>query len=125
MMAPLYAKLRAGPYHPVLSERETTTLAWRTASIPNMEPRVATPRGDRAERVVYAGDAGKSQIIASVILGTSSFKNTKYLRRITHIRTGGRRKSTIASTSYIYGLEMLAVLTTGVGGGPGRGGLGK
>ena len=47
-----------------------------------------------------------------MILDPSSFKNTKYIRPITHIRTGGRSRKTFATTSYIYGLEMLAVLAT-------------
>ena len=112
MMAPLYAKLRADPYLPVLSGRETAAVAWWAASLPNMEPRVATPKGDRTERIVYTDAAGKSQIIATVISGPSSFKNTKYIRSIAHIRTGGRWGETFTPTSYIYGLEMLAVLTT-------------
>ena len=41
----------------------------------------------------------------------SAFKSTKRIRSITYVRTGGRWKSTFASTSYIYGLEMVAVLT--------------
>merc|ERR1719158_1830588 len=109
-MAPLYAKLRAGPYHPVLSDRESTTLARRTAELPSMEPRVATPKGDRTERIVYTDAAGKSQIIAAVVSGPSTFKNTKYIRPAKHIRTGEKRKRTFAPTIYIYGLEMLAVL---------------
>ena len=51
MMAPLYAKLRADPYRPFLSDRESATLDWRAAALPNMEPRVATPKGGRAERI--------------------------------------------------------------------------
>ena len=76
-----------------------------------MESRVATPKGGRAERIVYTDAAGKSQIIAAAILGPSSFENTKCRRPVTHIRTGERWKRTFASTIYIYGLEMLAVLT--------------
>ena len=89
-MAPLYAKLRADPYHPVLPDRETTTLAWWTAALPNMDSRVATSKGDRTERIVYTDADGKSQTIAAVILGPSSFKNTESLRSITHVRTGER-----------------------------------
>ena len=48
-MAPLYAKLRTEPYHSILHNRETTALGWRAAALPNMEPRVATPQGDRVE----------------------------------------------------------------------------
>ena len=111
-MAVLYAKLRADPYRPVLSDRETAALDWWAASLPNMEPRVATPKGDRAPRVANNDAAGKSQIIASVILDPSSRKHAKYISSTTHIRTGGRWGKTFAPTSYIYGLEMLAVLTT-------------
>ena len=112
MMAPLYSKLRADPYHPVLSDRETATLAWWEASLPHMEPRVATPKGGRDERIVYTDYSGNSQISASMILDPSSFKNAKYIRPIKHIRTGGRWGKTFAPTSYIYGPEILAVLTT-------------
>ena len=84
IMAPLYAKLRAYPYHPVLYDRETATLERRADALPNMEPRVSTPKADRVGRIVYAGASGRSQIIAAVILGPSSFKDTKYIRSITH-----------------------------------------
>ena len=87
-MAPLYAKLRADPYHSVLSDRETATLAWWTAALPHMEPRVATPKGDRTERIGYTDSAGKSQIIEAVVLGASSFKNTQNAPRFT-IQTYG------------------------------------
>ena len=59
MMAPLYTKLRAAPYHPVLSDRGETALAWWAAALPNMDPRVADPKGGRSERVVYTDAAGK------------------------------------------------------------------
>ena len=74
--------------------------------------RVATPKRGRVERIFYADAAGKWQIIESAILDPPKYKATKYIRSITSIRMGGRWKSTFASTSYIYGLEMLAVLTT-------------
>ena len=112
MMAPIYAKLRADPCHPVLSDRDTAALGWWAAALPKMEPLVATQKGDLAERIVYTDAAGKSQIFAAVILGASAFRNTKYIRPIAHIRTGERWKSAFDSTSYIYGIEMLAVLTT-------------
>ena len=83
MTAPLYAKLRADPYHPVVSGRESAILAWLAAPLPNMEPRIATPKGDRAARIVYTDADGKSQIVAAAILGPSSFKNTGYIRPIT------------------------------------------
>ena len=112
MLAPLYAKLRALPYHTALSCRESTTLAWWTAALPNLEPRTATPKTDRTDRVVYTDAAGKSRIIAAVILDPANFKLTKYLRSITHVRTGSRWVRTFEDTSYIYGLEMLAILAT-------------
>ena len=112
MMAPLYAELRSAPYHTTLSGRDSMTLAWWTAALPNMEPRVATPNTDRTDRIVYTDAAGKSRIVAAVIIGPTNFKHTKYLRSVTHIRTGMRWAKTCADTSYIYGLEMLAILAT-------------
>ena len=112
MLAPLYAKLRSVPYHAALSDKESMTLSWWTAALPNMEPRVATPKTDRTDRIVYTDAAGKSRIIAAVILDPANFKRTKYLRSITHVRTGLRWTRTFADTSYIYGLEMLAILAT-------------
>ena len=111
-MVPLYAKLRSTPYHTTLSGRETMTLAWWTAALPNMEPMAATPKTDRADRVVYTDAAGKSRIIAAVIIDPTGFKHTKYLRSVAHVRTGQRWLRTFANTSYIYGLEMLAILAT-------------
>ena len=77
MMASLYAKLRTDPYRPALSDRGTAALAWRADSLPNMEPRFATPKGDLDARIVYTDASGKSQITASVIWGPSTFKNAK------------------------------------------------
>ena len=88
------------------------TLAWWTAALPNMEPRVATPKTDRTDRIVYTDAAGKSRIIAAVIIDPTGFKHTKYLRSVTHVRTGKRWVRTFAYTSYIYGLEMLTILAT-------------
>ena len=85
-------------------------MAWWTAALPNMEPRVATPKTDRTDRIVYTDAAGKSRIIAAVVIDPANFKHTKYLRSVTHIRTGLRWAKTFADTSYIYGLEMLAIL---------------
>ena len=76
-----------------------------------MATRVATPNGDRDGLVGYADAAGKSQMDA-VILDPSTFKSTSRIRSITYVRTGIRWKSTFASTSYIYGIEMMAVLST-------------
>ena len=111
-MAPLYDRLRADPYRPILSGGKTAAVDWRAAALPSMEPRVATPKGGPAGRVVYTDASGKSQIIAASILDPSSVKNTKYIRPITHVRAGGRWKKTYDSTRYICGLEMLAVLAT-------------
>ena len=85
-------------------------MAWWTAALPNMEPRVATPKTDRTDRIVYTDAAGKSRIIAAVVIDPANFKHTKYLRSVRHIRTGLRWAKTFADTSYIYGLEMLAIL---------------
>ena len=85
--------------------------AGKPPAAPNMEPRIAIPKGGRAERIVYTEADGKSQIIAVVVLGPSTFKNTKYIRAITHILTGERWKSIFDSTIRIYGIGILAVLT--------------
>lgn len=74
MMAPLYSKLRNGPYQRLLSDREATAPVWWAATLPNATLRFANPKGGRVERVVYTDAAGKSQIIASVDLGTRRSK---------------------------------------------------
>ena len=92
MMAPLYAKLRTDPYHSILSGREASIIGWRAAELPNMEPRVATPKGggggDLVQRITHSDAAGESRIIAAVVSDPSMFKTTKYIRSITSTRTG-------------------------------------
>ena len=101
MMAPLYAKLRADPYHPVLSDRETATLAWRAAALPNMEPASPLLRatGMNASFIPMPPASRKPLPLLSWTPRRSKTPNTSVL---SHIRTGDRWKRTFASTSYIY-----------------------
>ena len=88
-----------------------TARRWIVA-LRNMAPRIATPKKDKAERVVYTDASWKSPGISAFPLGPSTFRATKYMRSITSAETGDRRKSTTAKTRYIYSLEMLAALGT-------------
>ena len=110
MLAPLNAKLKTFPYHQTLSPKELTTLRWWTAAPDHMKPRVASPKPKRPERVVYTDAAGKSQIIAAVIIDPTTFLESKTINKVRATRTGRRWKETFEDTSYIYGLEMLAIL---------------
>ena len=112
MMAPLYAKLKTFPYHQSLSVKELTTLRWWTVALDHMKPRIATPKPKLTQRVVYTDAAGRTRIIAAVIIDPNTFLESKTINKVCATRTGRRWIKTFEDTSYIYGLEMLAILAT-------------
>ena len=109
MMAPLYAKLKTFPYHQSLSVKELTTLRWWTVALDHMKPRIATPKPKLTQRVVYTDAAGRTRIIAAVIIDPNTFLESKTINKVCATRTGRRWIKTFEDTSYIYGLEMLAI----------------
>ena len=110
MLSPLYTKLRAKSYDPTLDLKELTTLRWWVVALGQLPARKATPQPSVPERVVYTDAAGKSAIIAAVVIDPSRFTESKTIDTVWSLKTGLRWKSTFAKTNFIYGLELLALL---------------
>ena len=75
MMAPLYGKLDAPPFHPPLSDRGAGGLHWWALGLPDIRPRVARPKADRADLIIFADAATSTMTIAAVTLGSPYITN--------------------------------------------------
>ena len=74
-----------------------------------MKPRQALPQPTYPGRVVYTDAAGKSAIIAAVTFDPARFREHKVIDSARSLKTGFRWRSTFAKTSFVYGLEILAL----------------
>ena len=110
MLSPLYVELHAKTYDATLDLKELTTLRWRVVALGHMRPRLATSKPALPERVAYTDAAGKSAIIAAVVVNPERFTTNKTIDGVWPLRTGFRWKSTFDKTNFIYGLELSALL---------------
>ena len=109
-MPPLYTNLRLGDNYPPLSLKADKSLSWSDVALAHMKPRMEPPRHPRNERIVYADEAGKSGIIASVCIMHETCVASDRLDAAQAPDTGHRWRKTFGKTFYIYGLDSLSVL---------------
>ena len=110
VLSPLYTKLHSKSYDPTLCLKELTTLRWWVVALGHMPPRKASPKPTVPERVVYTDAAGKSAIIAAVVIDPTRFAEGKTIDAVWSLKTGFRWMSTFAETNFVYGLELIALL---------------
>ena len=112
MLRPLYNKKNAHPFVSTLSEDDKENLRWRVASIRASIPRTVEFRATNPEFLVYTDAATSTQIIAAVIIGVAEFRSSG--RGLATFSEVTSKEWVVVSdtTTYIYGLEMLAIIAT-------------
>ena len=108
----LQTKLHRHPYVKKLSEEEIDILKWRVASLGASIPRVVEPKSSRPEVLIYTDAATSTRIVAAVVLDVNEFLNLGEFQAVFKEISSTSWESTFKDTTYIYGLEMLAVIAT-------------
>ena len=108
----LQTKLHRRPYEKILAEEEIDILKWRIASLGASIPRVVEPKSSRPEVIIYTDAATSTRIVAAVVLDANEFLRLGGFQAVFEEISSLGWESTFQNTTYIYGLEMLAVLAT-------------
>ena len=112
MLRPLYNKKNAHPYVSTLSEDDKDNLRWWVASIRACIPRVVEFRAPNPEFLVYSDAATSTRIITAVVINVAGFISSGKGAATFSETTSKDWVDVFDSTTYIYGLEMLAIIAT-------------
>ena len=107
---PLYVKLNAANYRPILSGREISVLQWWGNALANLRPLTVSAGTDRPDGIVFTDAATATGIIAAVEVIRSKFTTDETVRELRGSTTGPYWGAWFSTTNLIYRSEMLALL---------------
>ena len=106
----LHTKLHHKPYLGHLSEEEIDILHWRVASLRASIPRIVEVTSTRPEVIIYTDAATSTRIVAAIVLDVEIFLRIGEFQALFEEISSEERSNTFKDTTYIYGLEMLAII---------------
>ena len=112
LMQPLYKKVNAACYQPVLSAADARVLEWWRGMLSSIRPRVIYPRTSTPQRIIYTDAATSTLIAASITLYPSNCSSVPVVEACRVMTAGPDWVALFINTNLIYGLEMLAIVQT-------------
>ena len=95
-----------------LSADEIDILRWWTPLLRKEISRVCVPKLLRPEVIIYTDAATSTRIVASLVIDVPDFDSNMKFRNLWDETSDPQWETTFISTTYIYGLELLAILAT-------------
>ena len=108
----LQTKLHRRPFEGTLTEEEIDILQWRIASLGASIPRTVEIKSCRPEIIIYTDAATSTRIVAAIILDVAEFLRVGEFQAVFKEVSSLEWQTTFKDTTYIYGLEMLAIIAT-------------
>ena len=110
LLKSLHSKLHQRPYIGHLSEEEIDILQWWVASLRASIPRVVEVTSTRPEVIIYTDAATSTRIVAAIVLDVDIFLRIGEFQAVFEEISSEEWSNTFKDTTYIYGLEMLAII---------------
>ena len=85
---------------------------WRDSSILAHIPRAVELLRDKPDFAIYAGAATSARILAAIVISIPDFQDSCTFDTVLSDVGDPSGETTLCESTYIYGLEMLAVLAT-------------
>ena len=117
LLKPLYAKLYSNPFTEPLTDDETHISEWWASSIRATVPRVVEIKPPHPEVLIYtdaaSGKVGSdSASLAAVVLIPDDFHASGCFSAVLSEHADSSWETIFSETTYIFGLELLAVVAT-------------
>ena len=110
LLKPLIDKANARPFVEKFSERELDILSWWVESIRASTPRIIELKPQRPEVIIYTDAATSTRVVAACVLHPENFPQHQVFSELRAEVSNPLWEVTLAGTTYIYGLEMLAIV---------------
>ena len=109
---PLYRKVNAAFYQPVLPPSDIRVLEWRQGMLLDVRPRIIYPRISTPQRIIYTDAATSTLLAASITFYPSNCTVAPVVEACRVMAAGQEWCDLFIETNLIYGLEMLAIVQT-------------
>ena len=111
-MQPLYRKLHAPFYSPVITPEDRLVLEWWADLLPRIRPRITRSVGRFPDWTIYSDAATSTEIMACVVFNRRDFLLPPRARVARFTRARPDWLAIFKDTNLIYGLETLALTLT-------------
>ena len=115
MIQPLYRKLYAAYYQPLLSDRDRIALSRRAGILLKQQRRAAARHPPFPDVIIYTDAATGAMIMASIVISRPAFLTSQRISFCGGIRASGDWAVLFSETSLIYGIELTALVLTVMG----------
>ena len=112
LLKPLHDKLKERPYSEQLSDRERDILLWWVQSLRETIPRTISIKPTNPEFVIYTDAATSTKVLAALLLKVEDFDFDPCFEELRVETSEEEWETTFRDTTYIYGLEMIAIVAT-------------
>ena len=109
LLKPLHDKLKERPYSEQLSDRERDILLWWVQSLRETIPRTILIKPTNPEFIIYTDAATSTKVLAVLLLRVEGFDSDPCFGELRVETSEGEWETTFINTTYIYGLEMIAI----------------
>ena len=111
LLTPLRDKLKSRPYVAILSTDEVEILRCGITLLMGDISGMRFPKSPRREVLVYTDSATSARIVASLAIDVKDFENHMGIRNLWAEVPYPKWGNTCILTTYIYGVEMIAILS--------------
>ena len=112
LLKPLHGKLKERPYSEQLSDRERDILMWWAQSLRETIPRAISTKPTNREFIIYTDAATSTKAVAALLLEVEEFDSGPCFEELRADASEPGWETTFINTTYIYGLEMIAIAAT-------------